>query len=378
MRFFFSSRLFISLVSSFSLVAGLIIGDPVLLAVKGTYPRAIRLQDGSLLATLSYATPGALAGYQVIATVTSHDEGNTWQDYGVVIDQPGDNWNQFLLQLPDGRVLCAVHDHQYAEDQKTFTEFRTTIFSSDDLGKTWSPLSVPERRKAALDPDNNGMWEPFLRLSNDGVLQLYYSSENNRDDQNSLLRTSIDGGKSWSNAKTISGGDVRARDGMLGVANYGGSKLIAVFETTLNGHFEVWSVKSEDDGATWGPRQRVYATEDPKANAGAPQVSFVGGTLVCSFMTDEDKPLGQWAKGAAMKVLTSIDGGGTWTDKTTIFSNEPSTYWPGLLTLDNNTFTAMVEQDGPKAKKVQLKEVVPPSPPASGCKRRPRRRAPQA
>ncbi|KAH7102284.1 Sialidase [Auriculariales sp. MPI-PUGE-AT-0066] len=345
-------RVCIFLVSLLSAASAVKISKAYPMASKGTYPRAIVLRDGSLLGTVSYKTPNSPAGYQVITTVISRNNGTSWKDHGVVINAPGDNWNQFLLQLPNGRVLCAFHDHQYKADQKTFAEFRITIYYSDDLGKTWKLLSRPEVRKAKTI--SNGMWEPFLRFSKDKVLQLFYSSENHSEDQNSLMRTSADGGKTWSAAKTISGSDVRQRDGMLGVANYGGKKLIAVFETTVNGHFEVWSITSPDDGKTWGNRRRVYATKAKNANAGSPQVNLVGNTLVCSFMTDEEKPIG-WASGAAMKIVMSVDGGASWHNKTTIFTNEPSTFWPGMYTLDKNNFLAMAAQNGPKVRKVQLR-----------------------
>lgn len=98
----------------------------------------------------------------------------------------------------------------------------------------------------------NGLWEPFIRYAHDGTtLQCYYSSENNKDDQDSMMKTSTDGGATWSAAKTISGADTLSRDGMLGVAPIDNNgALIAVFENTETGIFTVDSVTSTDDGAT--------------------------------------------------------------------------------------------------------------------------------
>ena len=199
-----------------------------------------------------------------------------------------------------------------------------------------------------------GDWEPLLRLANDGTLQIYYSRENSHADQDSLMRTSTDGGATWSTATTLSGSDVTQRDGMIGIANFGGENLLAIFETTVNGKFQVWSVTSPDDGKTWGNRRIVYVPSTPNANAGAPQVISVGNTLVASFMTDEDAPLGDWPKGAAMKIVTSQDGGATWTQLTTVTGTAPNSYWPGLLAMDDNSFLALSDQGGSKALRVAL------------------------
>lgn len=64
----------------------------------------------------------------------------------------------------------------------------------------------------------SGLWEPFLRLAQDGILQCYYSAENNSGDRDGFMKYSKDGGATWSNWITVSGGDVTSRDGMIGVA----------------------------------------------------------------------------------------------------------------------------------------------------------------
>lgn len=195
-----------------------------------------------------------------------------------------------------------------------------------------------------------------MRLSNSGVLQLYYSRETSGTDQDSLLRTSTNGGQSWSSARVISGGELSGnRDGMVGVAQCGtGRPLIAVFETQpVGGQFSVFTIRSNDDGNTWGSRKQIYAATGTRNNAGAPQIICVGGTtLVASFMTDEDTSAHDWPRQASMKVLTSNDDGNTWGRKTTMFT--PQAFWPGLLTLDNTSFLALADKGGSKAQRVVL------------------------
>lgn len=248
----------------------------------------------------------------------------------------------------------AYRNHDVNPETQLPTYVRTTISYSDDAGNNWEYLSTPAENVACASPNKCGIWEPFLRVARDGsTLQLYYSKENSDVDQDSLMRTSTDGGETWSEAKTISGENVTARDGMVGVSEIGDDgRLIAVFETTEDGNFAIDSVVSEDDGESWGDRRRVYTPTGDNNNAGAPQVVNVGGNLVVSFMTDEDTQRHDWVQGAAAKLVTSGDGGDTWSNKFQVF--EPQANWPGMLTLDDDSFLYLADHLGAKAQKVVL------------------------
>lgn len=82
-----------------------------------------------------------------------------------------------------------------------------------------------------------------MRVAHDGSLQLYYSRELARNDQDSIQRISYDEGASWTTGRTISGAGLEARDGMLGLAPYD-NKLFAVFETNEHGPMAIKSVES--------------------------------------------------------------------------------------------------------------------------------------
>jgi hypothetical protein len=69
-----------------------------------------------------------------------------------------------------------------------------------------------------------------MRIAKDGSLQLYYSRENAGNDQDSIQRVSHDGGATWGPAIAFSGHGILARDGMLGICEFG-QELVAVFET---------------------------------------------------------------------------------------------------------------------------------------------------
>lgn len=313
----------------------------------GTYPRSNRLSDGSLIATYTTFSNGN----NQIAFARSKDGGASWTFIGTAATRPsasGDLDNPYALQLPSGRLLVAYRNHDKDSSTGAYKLFRITISYSDDSGATWKYLSDP-----ASDPAGpNGNWEPFLRNALDGSLQLYYSRENAQNDQDNLMRTSTDGGRTWSTSRVVSGASLTSRDGMIGVATASGSNLIAVFESTENGRYRINSVTSSDDGKTWGNRTRVYTPTGNGNNAGAPQVINVGETLVISFMTDEDTQLGQWTSGASSKVITSVDGGATWEKKIVVFAAQAD--WPGMVALDESNFLYLSDAGGAKSQRVAL------------------------
>ena len=96
------------------------------------------------------------------------------------------------------------------------------VSASTDQGKTWNFLSTVVERKA---DGVNGVWEPAMRLSNDGNVQLYYSSESGPNDQQGYVVSTADGGVSWSAPTTVSR-LAGSRDGMIGVATVSGNHLM--------------------------------------------------------------------------------------------------------------------------------------------------------
>ncbi|KAI9707319.1 MAG: hypothetical protein M1836_000279 [Candelina mexicana] len=323
------------------------LAGPERVIAPGTYPRANKLLDSSII--LAYAA--LVDGNNVITTTHSTDGGATWQKLGEVARGPSDANdidNPYVLQLPSGRVLVAYRNHSRDPATGIYTFFRITVSYSDDHGATWKYLSQP-----ASDPGPvNGNWEPYLRNGPGGV-ELYYSRETSAQDQDTLMRRSSDGGKTWSTTQIVSGSETsNTRDGMTSVVTVSGNTLVCVFEVSANGIFSIWSVTSPDNGASWGNRHVVYNPTGSNNNAGSPQVINVGGTLVVSFMTDEDTQQHAWPSGANAKIITSGDGGKTWGHKITV--GQQQTNWPGMLVIDDNSLTVMYERGGVKAQEVTL------------------------
>lgn len=238
-----------------------------------TYPRAVKLRSGVLLAALT-----AFETENAIVLSISLDFGASWTPYATVMKAPTPNIqlnNAFLFEASDSRILCAFRCHTMkpeaigAEEKpggqnEGYLYYQLQIYYSDDVGKTWHYLSTPVQEPGPV----HGVWEPFLRTSNKGDLQLYYSREEGGRDQDNLVRVSGDSGLSWSSDVYVSGLGIASRDGMMGIQELspGSGHLMAVFESveekgaegTFTARFGVWSVVSGDDGKTWSDRRMIY------------------------------------------------------------------------------------------------------------------------
>ncbi|KAL8791469.1 MAG: hypothetical protein Q9213_000086 [Squamulea squamosa] len=331
-----------------------ITGSPVPIGA-GTYPRATRLRDGSILGVYTAFQSGS----NVLLTVRSTNGGASFTPLGEITrgaSNANDIDNAFLIQLPASstRILCAFRNHSKNPTTGAYTYFRITVTYSDDGGKSWRYLSEPAGDNGPV----TGSWEPFFRNAVDGSLQIYYSRENSGQDQDTLQRISRDGGTTWSGAVCVSGCGITARDGMTSVASLGNSNsLILVYETSTVGLFTLGAVFSSDDGRTWSGRRTIYTPSSPNTSAGAPQVLNVGGTLVVSFMTNEDEnlqaPSNSYTDRTAVKVITSGDLGRTWGNKLTVGAVQSS--WPGLMDLGGTgKFLYLMDRAGAKSQLITL------------------------
>jgi len=280
-------------------------------------------------------------------TVTrSTDGGRTFSAWGVVSTGTGDLDNLFLRQLANGNILATFRNHD--KSGSTYTIYRITSGISHDNGKTWAFLSQVDQRTAS---GVNGLWEPFIRIAKSGAIQVYYAAENNSGDQDILMRSSTNSGVSWSGATTVAGGSTTGRDGMPGCTDFttssGSARVLCVFETTEGTapRFTVKSVVSSNDGVSFSGRAQVFVPGGAGTNAGAPSVvTTTAGTLVVSFMTDEDTAAGTWPNGSSMKILTSLSTyPAVWGQKTTVLP--VSSLWPALYSRVDGTGTVIACAD---------------------------------
>ncbi|KAJ7249478.1 glycoside hydrolase family 93 protein [Mycena rebaudengoi] len=293
----------------------------------GTYPRLTHLADGSVLAGF---TAFSGASTRTLTITRSTDGGRTFSAWSTVAQTTTNDLDNIdLIQLANGDVVASYRNHD--KSSSTITFFRITASISHDNGKTWAFLSQIDERAAA---GVNGLWEPYMRLAKSGALQVYYASENSQPDQDILMRSSTNNGATWSNRITVAGGSTTGRDGMPSCTDFtagGVARVLCVFETTEGtGTFTVKSVVSSNDGMTWGGRRSVFVPGGSQNNAGAPSiVTTTTGTLVVSFMTDEDTSAHTWPQAASMKILTSLSTDpAVWGQKTTVLG--ASSFWPSV------------------------------------------------
>lgn len=318
-----------------------------------TYPRLTRLSDKSILLAFTRTDTTVTPHTRILTVTRSVDDGLTFEPWGDVTRCVGDCGNLFLLEVPTAtataspgpRVLAAFRNHDYVDpvSDRRLAYFRITVCESLDGGHTWTYLSQAAEKTAPM-----GLWEPFMRIGAKGELQMTYSQEFVPADQDSIMKTSSDGGKTWSPPRTVSGQGEQLRDGMTGIAattDKGRPALVMVFETTRRGTFSVEAVVSYDDGDTWGHRQVVFETQKG-ANAGAPQIeAFDNGGLATVLMTDMDTEDGRkWPQKASVKVLFGgplLDGKIQWKDPQ-IACPRPS-MWPGIFKLNDKQLMVVCE-----------------------------------
>lgn len=70
----------------------------------------------------------------------------------------------------------------------------------------------------------------------------------------------------------------------------------------------------------------------------------VGGVLVASFMTNENAATSR-LDGGQMKVVTSTDGGVSWSTDAAV-TGDVGSHWPGLFSLNSTHFLALYSKDG--------------------------------
>ncbi|KAJ6561158.1 glycoside hydrolase family 93 protein [Mycena vulgaris] len=323
----------------------------------GTYPRLTHLADGSVLG----ATTTFSGGTQTLTVTRSTDGARTFSAWGTVASGTSninDLDNLFLIQLANGDIVGTFRNHDKTT-AGTYTFYRITASISHDNGRTWVFLSQVDQRAPS---GVNGLWEPFMRIAKSGALQVYYAAENAGNDQDILMRSSTNNGASWSGTTTVAGGSTTGRDGMPGCTDFvtpaGAARLLCVFETTEGSApaFNVKSVVSSNDGVTWGGRAQVFVPGGSSNDAGAPSVVTTSqGTLVVSFMTNEDTSSTNWPLGASMKILTSLSTDPpVWGRKTTVLG--VASLWPSVFSRvdGSGTVVACADNNGARCRQISF------------------------
>ena len=260
------------------------------------YPRLLILDDGTWLC--GYDTnAGSSTSY--IRISRSIDAGQTWSALAQASFGAGNAANAELIQLTNSDVLCAYR--VVNGETKTLKVSR-----SSSRGASWQHLSD-------IISNTDGVWEPQIIQKDNGQLLVFYAQEGGAPgtDQVLEMKRSDDNAASWHSPQVISV-TPGSRDGMPVATLLGNGDILVALEghdTARSGQFVTWTIRSRDGGATWGPRQLVYAPANVSHRAVAPYITAVkNGPIFVSFQTDEG------ADGILkLGVVSSTDNGYTWT-----------------------------------------------------------------
>lgn len=158
--------------------------------------------------------------------------------------------------LPAGTVLLGANATGNDAQGRVVNE-DLQLYASNDAGRTWHYLSsIIEGGGKPSDKDNHGVWEPNLRVLDNGRMVAYYSSEQHKaEGYNQLLahKVSRDGGRTWSAEHidvAIPGGV--ERPGMAVVDRLPDGRYVMSYEDIDGPRNGQVYLKFSRDGLDWG------------------------------------------------------------------------------------------------------------------------------
>ena len=290
------------------------------------YERMVELPNGDLLATWCREFP-VVTGWQGMKSFyfyTSKDKGKTWTQISELDPAQFDGLSRDKMGMPGLYVLPQQMGNYPAgtilfatSDWNTASEYCIHIWSSTDNGATWN-------FHGNLAPRGNttaSVWEPEFIVSSDGRLICYYSDERQPGyDQCLALEVSSDGGKTWSDYKTIVGTCdpdwVRGEDeslwrpGMPRVLQLSNGTYFMAYENIAAGHNGIISCRTSLDGIEWGDPEELgipVRASGMEAHQ-CPEIACIDdgstyGRIFLRGMNDTCSP---------SMCFTSVDAGQTW------------------------------------------------------------------
>ena len=214
-----------------------------------TYPKLVELQyqanaenNGVMLATFNSSEPF----YRIMKSV---DNGNTWTEIAKVYDGYNTDLNAgrmpHLFELPvdmgdfkKGTILLAGTSSPASS--ANFEKSAITLYSSTDLGETWTSLPSLDYAKGRTNGD--GIWEPFLIYDDStGRLYCFYSDDSDPEHDQKLVYKYTTDLKTWvgKDGKTgqtddpkeaVACDDPKLRPGMISIAKMGNGEYIMTYE----------------------------------------------------------------------------------------------------------------------------------------------------
>lgn len=201
-----------------------------------SYPRVIRLADGTILASITTNIGDDGAG--VISAST--DNGRTFRQIATIKDPAGAGGASTCCstlyelpsavgRLPAGTVLWINTSGFSAPPDARKTSNR--LWASTDHGATWRFLS-----DVAVSPNQFDIWEPSLSVAADGQLVAFYSDETDKahHDQKLVQVRSVDGVHWTDRRDTVVSDNWFVRPGMINVLRLPDRTYFMTYEVCNN------------------------------------------------------------------------------------------------------------------------------------------------
>lgn len=194
--------------------------------------------------------------------VSSHDKGDTWSK--PLKTNPGNDGYYFHesgVVLPDNSIatLSTVYGCCPYGAKAHKRPIVVYVIRSQDEGRTWEQIEVdrvasPPICQAKGCPKAQYGSQGSIAADEEGNLVLIYNGGHTPHGGEQIwVRTSSDGGTTWSDARAISpGGDaIAAFPALAGVGEGDFRAIWAADEDGSQKHWNIWYSRSTDGGATW-------------------------------------------------------------------------------------------------------------------------------
>lgn len=214
--------------------------------------------NGKRIAIVFESTPGA-------TVVSSSDGGKTWQEPRVVEPSNGRHfWPESLTFAPDGALWFAVPSMSNIDIAKRRqTDVQLHVFRSTDDGRSWQDSRISSSPRfltgCAHDPDCR-VKTADISVAVDGAghaFAAYTEGSGPGQPYALLLKSSPDGGRTWSASRPVSGAPrPESRDsadhGYPIVAADRQGQLCVVWVDDRRGALDVFARCSSNGALTWG------------------------------------------------------------------------------------------------------------------------------
>lgn len=283
-----------------------ILGRGTIDDADSTFPQAVQLANGDVIA--SYSNAGGLAVSGGTDWCRSTDGGMTWRKGGTILAAATNPTTTNLLRVsasPDGRTAYAYGQRSSVSPTAIFGERRSEaiVVTSTDGGRTWSTPGVVPMPTDLLEISHSVLALPSGRL-----LAAAATIEAGHVGEQVLVAISDDGGRTWPR-RAVAMEDPNGAHGYLEqkLARLADGRLIAsawtVDKVAITDHPNSYST-SEHDGLTWtaprsiGTRGQTLSVV-PLGPAAGERVMLLynrrygtqGVVMAIARMTDENWPI---------------------------------------------------------------------------------------